>query len=156
MKLDETSCVLDLCCGAGRLLEFMPENIAKYRGIDFSSGMIDIARSLNNRDNAEFFTGSILEADKILADEKGTFNRTIIICLKVSVGIGDRLTLKDFYSDKLQSDYSAIYRTRDEYMNIFAQTLEQDGFSITDEGFVFDDSLNNRKETTQYYFILER
>ena len=185
MKLDSDSCVLDLACGAGRWLDVMPENIAKYRGIDFSEGMIEIARSANTRPYAEFFTGSVLEADKILADEKGSFNRVIIIgslmymndsdiiamfrkipelmtmkaliCIKASVGIGARLTLKDFYSDELQSDYNAIYRTRDEYMNIFAQTLLAEGFTVIDEGFMFDDeAMNNRKETIQYYFILER
>ena len=31
------------------------------------------------------------------------------------------------------------------------------GFSIAKEGYLFDDdSLNNRKETVQYYYILER
>lgn len=185
MKLDGDSCVLDLACGAGRWLDVMPENIAKYRGIDFSEGMIEIARSANTRPYAEFFTGSVLEADKILADEKGSFNRVLImgllpylndkdimqffnslrlvvaanglICVRTPIGLEYRLTLKDFYSDELQSDYNAIYRTRDEYMNIFAQTLLAEGFTVTDEGFMFDDeAMNNRKETIQYYFILER
>ena len=31
------------------------------------------------------------------------------------------------------------------------------GFRIKEEGFLFDDdALNNRKETAQYYYILER
>ena len=31
------------------------------------------------------------------------------------------------------------------------------GFRIKEEGFLFDDdTLNNRKETAQYYYILER
>lgn len=187
LKLNQHSCVLDLACGAGRWLDAMPPNITKYRGIDFSEGMIEIARSENSRPNAEFFTGSVLEADRILSQEKATFNRVLIIgslmymndsdilslfgllpsllrkdgdaliCIKASIGIDDRLPLKDFYSEELNSDYNAIYRTRDEYMNLFAPTLLTDGFTLTDEGLMFDDgSLNNRKETVQYYFILER
>ena len=31
------------------------------------------------------------------------------------------------------------------------------GFEIKEQGFLFEDTaLNNRKETTQYYYILER
>ena len=42
-------------------------------------------------------------------------------------------------------------------MKLFEETLIPAGFSVTDEGFMFEDaSLNNRKETVQYYFILER
>lgn len=185
LRIAEDSCVLDLACGAGRWLPVLPE-FATYRGIDFSSGLIEIARSNNTRANAEFFTGSVLDADNILVDEKGSFNRIMmigslmyindddvislfrmlpemmtkegaLICVKASIGIDDRLTLKDFYSEELQSDYNAIYRTRDEYMKLFADALMPSGFIVTDEGFMFDDShLNNRKETAQYYFILER
>ncbi len=186
MKIDEDSCVLDLACDAGKWLYVLPDNITKYRGIDFSAGMIEIASSKNTRANAKFFTGSVLDADKILADEKGNFNRVMIIgslmylndddivslfrmlpemmtdhggliCIKASIGVDYRLTLKDFYSEELKNDYNAIYRTRDEYTKLFADALIPAGFTVTDEGFMFDDSrLNNRKETTQYYFILER
>ncbi len=186
-KLDENSCVLDLACGVGRLLDAMPENIKLYRGIDFTEGLIKLANSRNTRANAKFFTGSVLDADKILADELGSFNRILmiaflmymndndvlsllkkipalityrgggLICVKVSIGVNERLTLKDFYSEELKSDYESIYRTRDEYMKFFESTLITEGFTVTEENYLYDDNnLNNRKETTQYYFILER
>ena len=79
------------------------------------------------------------------------------MCVRSPIGTDYRLTLKDFYSEELKSDYNAIYRTRDEYIKLFEDSLIPAGFSVTDEGFMFDDdSLNNRKETIQYYFILER
>lgn len=186
LKIDSDSCVLDLACGVGRWLDALPETINKYRGIDFTEGLIEIAQSRNIRHDAKFFTGSVLEADKILVNEKHTFNRVLmiaffmymndndvlsllkkipalitdfggeLICMKASIGIQDRLTLKDFYSEELKSEYEAIYRTRDDYMKFFEATLIHEGFSVTDEGFMFDESLNNRKETAQYYFILER
>lgn len=187
LKIDSDSCVLDLACGVGRILDALPKNIRKYRGIDFSEGIIEIARANHRRDNAEFIAGSVLDADKLLANELGSFNRVLmlgllhymndsdvslllrrisalitygvggVICTKTSVGLGERLTLKDFYSEELRSDYESIYRTRDEYMKFFEDTLIPSGFRVTDEGFLYDDdSLNNRKETAQYYFILER
>ena len=81
LKVDSDSAVLDLACGAGRWLDALPENISKYRGIDFAEGLIEIARSRNTRKNAEFFTGSVLDADSILAGELGTFNRILMMAL---------------------------------------------------------------------------
>ncbi len=123
LKLNQDSCVLDLACGAGRWLDAMPHNITKYRGIDFSEGMIEIARSENSRPNAEFFTGSVLEADNILSlfgllPALLRKDGDALICIKASIGIDDKLTLKDFYSEELNSDYNAIYRTRQEYHSI--------------------------------------
>lgn len=49
------------------------------------------------------------------------------------VGIGKRLTLREFYSDALQSSYSAIYRTPEEYNQAYEPLLKA-GFSITEQG----------------------
>ncbi|MBQ7560240.1 MAG: hypothetical protein IJS99_00200, partial [Synergistaceae bacterium] len=79
------------------------------------------------------------------------------VCIRNPIALDERLTLKNFYSDELQSDYNAIYRTRGEIMKFFDKTFLPAGFRVTDEGFMFDSpELNNRKETTQYYYILER
>jgi hypothetical protein len=78
-----------------------------------------------------------------------------IICVREPVGIEERLTLKDFYSDELKCNYNAIYRTREELENLFRVFTDQ-GFVITKQDFVTKGSLNNRKETSQYYYILER
>lgn len=62
----------------------------------------------------------------------------------------DRLILKDFFSEELKDNYNAIYRTREELMKFFKPTL-------LEKGFLFEeDVLNNRKEKSQYYFVLER
>ena len=80
-----------------------------------------------------------------------------IICIREPIGIIERLTLKDFYSEELQDNYNAIYRNRLELQNFFEKTLLAKGFRIREEGFLFEeDTLNNRKETAQYYFIFER
>jgi hypothetical protein len=64
--------------------------------------------------------------------------------------------LKDFYSDELKCNYNAIYRTREELEELFEKAFFNKGFEITKKDFLTDDSLNNRKETAQYYYILER
>lgn len=80
-----------------------------------------------------------------------------VICIREPIGIEERLTLKDYYSDELKCDYNAIYRTRDEIKEILKDTLLNKNFAIETERFLFEaDELNNRKETKQYYYILKR
>lgn len=80
-----------------------------------------------------------------------------ILCIREPIAIQDRLTLKDFYSSELDDNYNAIYRTRNELMGLFEDTLFCRGFTIKTENYLFEESaLNNRRETAQYYFILER
>ena len=72
-----------------------------------------------------------------------------VICIREPVGLEERLTLKE--------NYNAIYRTEKELLSIFEKTLMTVGFRMSKRGFLFsEDALNNRKETAQYYFLLER
>lgn len=186
LKLDMNSKVLDVACGIGRWADAITEDIHKYCGIDFSEELIKIAKQRNDRDNFMFYTGAANEVEKIIQENKqGKFNIVLligilmyindidledffeqlerqcevntIICIREPIGLGDRLTLKDFYSEELKDNYNAIYRTKSEIMTFFERTLLDKGFMIVKEGFMFDEEqLNNRKETAQYYFILER
>lgn len=79
-----------------------------------------------------------------------------IVVIREPIGIEERLTLKEHFSDELNDNYNAIYRTRDEIMTFLNKNLLKQGFMVKEEAFLFEDSLNNRKETAQYYFVLER
>lgn len=184
--LDSDSKVLDVACGIGRWADSLPENIREYCGVDFSRELIAIANQRNNRAHFHFYEGAANEIESVLrVNEKGKFNTILlvgiliylndnelggtleqiericekhaVICIREPVGIKGRLTLKDFYSDELKDNYNAIYRTRRELQQYFDNTLIQKGFKVRQEGFLFDeDKLNNRKETAQYFYILER
>ena len=186
LSMTETAKVLDVACGIGRWADAISENVLEYCGVDFSGEMIEIANRRNDKSNFEFYEGSADDIERVLRDNgKGKYNRFLligiliylndedvesalkqvehnceehgIICVRDPIGLAERLTLKDFYSDELQDNYNAIYRNREELYKIFENTLLAKGFQIREEGFVFeDDALNNRKETAQYYFILER
>lgn len=176
--------VLDLACGVGRWADALCEKIGNYTGIDFSEELIKIAQERNASPNVRFLTASMTNFDDVLENEK-TFNRVLIIgalmylndddiyttmervekhckpdariCIREPIGLENRLTLKDFYSEELKDNYNAIYRTREEIIRFITPSLLDKGFSILHEGFLFDDAkLNNRAETAQYYFILER
>lgn len=186
LKIEEKSKVLDLACGIGRWSDALDTKKISYCGIDFSEELISIANERSNNPNATFLSGNLIDLDKILLKSDIThFDRILmigilvylndsdlisvlhhvenhcdastIICIREPIGLDDRLTLKNHYSQELNDNYNAIYRTNDEIKTILDQTLLNKGFTITHEGFLFDDDcLNNRKETAQYYYILER
>lgn len=76
--------------------------------------------------------------------------------LKESMGVEKRLTLSDFYSDSLSHNYTAIYRSIAEYKELFQANFIEHGFTVISEGALFEENLQNRKETLDYYFILKR
>lgn len=186
LGISEQSRVLDIACGIGRWADALPESIEEYCGIDFSEELIGIARSRNQKKSFHYYVGGAEQIKQILDNHgKSSFNTVLMmgillylneekvtsllrqaamacaenarICIREPIAVKERLTLKNYYSEELQDYYNAIYRTRDELLELYGQTLFPNGFSIIEEGFLFDDSnLNNRKETVQYYFILER
>lgn len=187
LQLTEESKVLDIACGIGRWADRMPEYIAEYFGVDFSDELVEIACKRNKKSNVSFAQGAASDIEAVLKEQgKGPFNRALLIgilmylneadvksmfeqlgrvcqehaliCVREPIGLGERLTLQNFYSDELKDDYNAIYRTRDEVVACMQEGLLAKGFVIKEEGFLFeeDQSLNNRKETAQYYFILGR
>ncbi|MCR5650731.1 MAG: class I SAM-dependent methyltransferase [Lachnospiraceae bacterium] len=186
LKLDEDSRVLDVACGIGRWADAINKKIDRYVGVDFSKNIIDLAINRNTHENYNFYVSEVTEIRNLLdsINEKNfnvvlmigilvylndedifsvtdqvekCLDRRCRICIREPIGIEHRLTLKDFYSEELNDNYNAIYRTRDELKEHFNKALFDRGFEIKKEGFLFDDKkLNNRKETAQYYFLLER
>jgi SAM-dependent methyltransferase len=82
-------------------------------------------------------------------------DESCIIYISEPIAIRERLTLNKFYSSNLESEYSAIYRTIDEYQQIFSVFYKQ-GFKLKiDEEFFYND-IKLQKETKQWIFVLER
>lgn len=186
LHLNEGSKVLDIACGIGRWADALPDEIAEYCGVDFSSELIEIASGRNIKKNFTFLEGAATELEDVLGRSgKGKYNAVLMIgiliylndadiisaleqiekrceehtvlCIREPVGVQERLTLKEFFSDELKDNYNAIYRNRKELVEFFDEAFIKKGFCITEEGVLFDeDALNNRKETVQYYYILER
>ncbi|MCM1220378.1 MAG: class I SAM-dependent methyltransferase [Lachnospiraceae bacterium] len=184
--IDKHSKVLDVACGIGRWADTLPGEIEEYCGIDFSAELIEIARQRNRKENFHFCVGGAEQVKTVLTEHnRGKYNIILMIgimvylndttltsllvqletvcensatiCIREPIALKDRLTLKNFFSDELNDNYNAIYRTRSELLETLTQTLLTKDFSIKEEGFLFDeDTLNNRKETAQYYFLLKR
>lgn len=121
--------------------------LKKYKKSDFDRVlMIGVLMYLNDDDVRLCFE----QINEVI------LNKTVI-CIREPIGIESRLTLKDQFSEELNDSYNAIYRTRDEIYELICKGFIDKGFSLNEEGFLFKNKeLNNRRETAQYYFVLER
>ncbi|GAB1157978.1 class I SAM-dependent methyltransferase [Paenibacillus illinoisensis] len=95
------------------------------------------------------------EAREALGKISDMFDKRCIIYLSEPIAIQERLTLDRFYSENLESEYSAIYRTEQEYMELFKVFFDI-GFKVKISEEFFYDDIKNQKETKQWIFILER
>ena len=184
LNLTEESKILDVGCGMGRYADAIRDSgvrISDYCGLDFSEELIDIAKERHSNNSYNFLVGGVTDISELLNDK---YNRVImmgvaiylnehvlfegikqiagvcaekaIVVFREAIGLNERLTLKDFYSDELQTEYNAIYRTENELMCIYEQTLVKEGFKLFESGPLFEDKLNNRNETRQWYYVFRR
>lgn len=172
--------ILDIGCGNGRWCNNLRKNIKIYHGIDYSNEFIKSNQSnFSEFDNYKFFNMSITDIDisklfnkydLLIAtgvlmyvndnDIKSFFNlinniNPTFIYMQESVSImPTRLTLKDFDSEELKTEYSAIYRTLDEYKNYILSLMSS--YKINKTGLLLDKQTGAREETNASYWFLER
>lgn len=186
LELNSASRVLDVACGIGRWADAIQEPIDLYCGVDFSKELIEIAKQRNIHNNFQYYVAAMQNIADILQEEAiAQFNVVLIvgalmylndsdvevllkqveqlcgedaiICVREPIATENRLTLKDFFSEELNANYNAIYRTQDELQRMFERNLVDKGFVLEKVSPLFaEGNLNNRKETMQYYFILRR
>jgi SAM-dependent methyltransferase len=184
LSIEENTSVVDIGCGIGRWADAVLPLCGRYFGVDYSSAFIDIANERIRVPKASFRPLSFQEFTDLHNDTVGApFDCAIIagVCvylnddelaaslaklpqkmaehsvlyLREPVGVDYRLTLDKFYSQDLRTDYSAIYRTVDEY-KLLIEPLFDAGFRLTACSELTTGELRDRAETTQYYFILKR
>ena len=169
--------ILDIGCGIGRWAENLINQFDSYTGVDFSEGFINFAsKKFANYSNIKFYNNSILNLDKEILDSKFNF----IICTGVLMYVNDsnifdifkafrrvtpeyvyiqesislmdvRLTLNKFESKDLQTNYNAIYRTKQEYEEYF----KTNKFDIIKTDLLLDNKSGAREETNAQYWILK-
>lgn len=183
MHPGEKDSVLDIGCGNGRWGMALRDTVATYVGMDPVESFIDQARDMfSGYENCSFDVADAENFPEKVGDQK--FSMLIIagvfqyindalckvtlenashcaapecrILFRVPVGIEERLTLDAFWSEELQCEYSAIYRTEAEYMALFEQTFLKYGFTLLHSAPLYPEELNNRKETRQHIFVLAR
>ena len=173
--------ILDIGCGIGRWAENLINQFDSYTGVDFSEGFIDYAsKKFSDNENIKFYNNSILNLDKEILDSKFNFiictgvlmyvNDTNLskffktlkqmtntcniqnIYIQESISIMDnRLTLNQFESKDLKTNYNAIYRTKQEYEEYF----KTNKFDIIKTDLLLDNKSGAREETNAQYWILK-
>lgn len=185
LNLKKETRVLDIGCGIGRWGEILLANdIAYYCGIDASEGLLEIAEKrltdysskirlskmmaneIENKLEGEKFDLVIVaglfaylnddDIGKVLSTITALSSETVQIYIREPISLQERLTLDQFYSEDLKDSYSVIYRDLSFFMEKFKEYFTSQGIAMKEHGFLFEDSLNNRKDTAQYYFVLER
>ncbi|WP_374341238.1 class I SAM-dependent methyltransferase [Azonexus sp.] len=185
IKLDGTQRILDIGCGTGRWTKDLLSRCAYYHGIDFSKQLIQHAKTENPESSNLRFSVTPAENYSLKKlGESQPFDRILCfgvliymndnevaeafqcmaraaapkarIILREPIGIEKRLTIRDHYSDELEQNYNAIYRTQTELESVIENTISTAGFKITEHGDMYPASLNNRSETIQRWFALER
>lgn len=171
--------IIEIGCGIGRWAEALHDKCESFLGLDFSEDLIEIANNTIDFDNCKFqvmsatdikvdellieppfdiiiFSGFLMyindddigivmeEVNNIGSENMKVFDMEPVSCMET------RLTLKDFYSEGLESDYNAIYRTEDEYIEVFKK-LNCDNIRSED---IFKD-LSDHTETKYMFFVVE-
>lgn len=177
--------VLDIGCGIGRWAEALVSSVATYHGTDLIAGMIDIAKKkLSGNKDFTFQVLAAQDNEPQKLDVNPPFSLIIITglfiylndddCLRVlknsllcagnkcriyirePMAIDERLTLSNVWSEELKHNYSSIYRTKQEFLQMISEILDGAGFQITHFAPLFTGELANRAETSQHFIILER
>tara|TARA_B100000575_G_scaffold294121_1_gene308108 strand:- start:2015 stop:2764 length:750 start_codon:yes stop_codon:yes gene_type:complete len=184
-KLNTKIKVLDLGCGIGRLakyflnseiyfgidfsensIEFAKQKFKKNQNIIFSRKIIPQELDLiipkhEGNFNVILISGLMLymndELIKVFFKKilKFASNECVIYFREPISLLWERLTLKDHFSDELNSKYSAIYRTVNEY-EVFFKYLTLNQFICHDCGELLGEELKNRIETSQYFWVYNR
>lgn len=172
--------VLEMGCGLGRWAEFFHDKCDTYLGIDYAENLIELANENYKYDNCHFQVMSALDIDidtliikppfdvifiagvliylndedipKLIDEINNISSEDKIIYIRETISVMDtRLTLKDFYSEDLEVDYNAIYRTQEELLDYFNSFN-----NITNiKSEKIHENLNKHTETGYRYFILE-
>lgn len=186
LQLSGTERLLDVGCGTGRWVPAVVDAVVAYHGIDLAPGLVTYARDqYKHVKSCRFTAGSVTALTLSLLGETRPFDRILcagvlvylndddlacaldafanvaaedcLLVIREPVGLGRRLTIQHHYSDELEQNYSAIYRTEDELLSAIMERLGNREFRVEGSGDVYDEpSLNNRAETRQQWIMVRR
>ena len=162
--------LLDIGCGTGRLTVPLSKHFKEVYATDFMQSFLDLAKQNAkeaNQKNITFLCRQSHEVDPnwkyqccticgvLLCLEDSLYRKTLdtaqradYVVVKESVGVHARYELKDHFSEALQTNYNAIYRSRAEIVDDFQCA----GFNVLMDELVEA----HREETNIRIFVFAR
>lgn len=171
----DISNIYDIACGDGfPAILFQNKEIKSYTGYDFSTTAIKSCKdkfekntnySFIKKDVSDLKIGDFNSANLIISlglfvclndKELEDLLKMISLCNNVyfyfrntTSIISDRLTLDNFYSKEMETNYSAIYRTKQEYLDMFKKY----NLDIIETDII--KGIKEREETAMIYYLLK-
>ncbi|MCM8732533.1 class I SAM-dependent methyltransferase [Hephaestia sp. GCM10023244] len=186
MQLESHHRVLDIGCGTGRWAQALLPQCSSYHGADMSPGLVRIAEGMFAADAKVRFSVCAADALSLDAlGEREPFDRLLcagvlmylnddealraleamaevaapeaLIVLREPLATNLRLTITEHFSEDMEQNYNAMYRSEPELIAMIDQTLSASGFRVRDRGDVYlDAALNNRADTKQRWIVIAR
>lgn len=182
LNVNAQASILDIGCGIGRWADALEgTDISHYHGVDFSTTLIEAAKQRHQNKKFTFQVLAAEDVEPSKLAHQGPFSHLIIsgvllylndvelaqalhsarrcagpnalIYIREPIAVSRRLTLDQYNSVELSSDYSAIYRTDVELQTAFNETLITNGFQMIVNDYLYPEQLNNRAETVQKIFL---
>lgn len=179
LQLTKDKTILDLGAGVGQWTFRFSPLVKKVVAVEYAAGLADIGRQeavRRKESNVEFVTSaaedycapepfdvvfisglfvylSNEQADRLIARLLSFVKPDGLVMVRDGSSIlPHRHEINDRFSSILNAYYSATYRTRSEYADLFARG----GFQIAQDGQMFDEGtpLNKFPETRLWYFVL--
>ena len=172
--------MLDLGSGYGTWAFNFAKDVKLVHAVDYIKKMVELGRKRAKNEkikNIKFFASSvqdfsgILKYDLILlsgiclylndADIRQMLRKMrdytklgTILVLRDSTGLKERYVIEKEYSERLQTMYSATYRTKEEYVSMFAKA----GFELLQDEDMFEEGspLNKFKESRLRIYKFEK
>ena len=184
LNIKKTDMVLDIGCGIGRWAESIVPLCDCYVGTDISSEMIKAATEIysHKHNNVSFINVSFQDLfnkseisnkkfDKIIITGVSMYlnDTDLLSCyfklnnllanngvlyIEESIGVQERLTLNNIWSENLKSNYWAIYRTQKEYLEMLRPLL--DCSDVIKSGFFNNLDKKEMQDTGHWHIILHK
>jgi len=179
VRLDDSKTVVDLGAGTGNWSFHFAEHCRRVIAVDYIGELVDVgkrkAREKNIR-NVEFVCCPVQEfapkeridlvfvsglfvymndgdCDNLLSAIRAYAKGGCDLVVRDGVGISGRYEIHDRYSENLRANYSAVYRTRQEYIDMF----EAIGFArVKDENMFAENCVLNKYPETRLRIFLFR
>ena len=79
-----------------------------------------------------------------------------VIYIREPLGVTQRLTLKEHFSNDLATTYSSVYRSLAEFRQLLKAVSDAQQLTLQTSDALYPSDLDNRSETRQFYFLLTK